>query len=147
MRAPVNVGRDEASWLIKSSLLPELAPRLEKLIKQRWKRYRKQLKQVQQHFTETAIHDSRVETRRLISAVVLLQGFWPEDRRRKMENFLKAHLDSLNDLRGDLAVDLEPSLHASGKVGSCSARDKSWISSKNVFGSEPAADDIQCSDT
>jgi len=99
MRAPVNVGRDEASWLIKSSLLPELALRLEKLIKQRWKRYRKQLKQVQQHFTETAIHDSRVETRRLISAVVLLQGFWPEDRRRKMENFLKAHLDSLNDLR------------------------------------------------
>jgi hypothetical protein len=32
-----------------------------------WKRYRKKLKRCQQKFSEKAVHDSRVETRRLLA--------------------------------------------------------------------------------
>ena len=47
-------------------------------LKMRWKRYRKRLKQCQRKFSEGAVHDSRIETRRLLSLIDMLRVFLPE---------------------------------------------------------------------
>src|SRR6266480_1229378 len=76
-------------------------------LKKQWKRYRKELKRCQNKFSEKAIHDSRVETRRLLAIVELLCGFLPAGRVKKIECALKEHLDSFDDLR-DIQVQLQP---------------------------------------
>ena len=68
-------------------------------LKKQWKRYRKKLKRCQARFSEKAIHDSRVETRRLLATVELLGGFLPAERLREVERELKRHLDTFDDLR------------------------------------------------
>ena len=75
-------------------------------LKKQWKRYRKELRRCQERFSEKAIHDSRVETRRLLATVELLCGFLPAGRVRKAERALKSHLDSFDDLR-DTQVQLK----------------------------------------
>ncbi len=72
---------------------------LKKSLKRRWKCYRKQLKRCQKKLTEEAIHDSRVEARRLLSTLELLGGFLAPGRVRKVERALKRHLDTFDDLR------------------------------------------------
>jgi len=72
---------------------------LETSLKKQWKRYRRQLHSCQEKFTEEAIHDARVEARRLLSTVELLGGFLPAGRVRKVERGLKRHLDTFEDLR------------------------------------------------
>ena len=63
------------------------------------RRYRKRLKRCQEHFSEAAVHDSRVETRRLLATVELLCAFIPERDLRKARGALKDHLDSFDRLR------------------------------------------------
>jgi CHAD domain-containing protein len=75
-----------AGWLIRS-------------LKQQWKRYRKQLKRCQRKCSTGAIHDFRVDTRRLLSMVELLGGFLPARRVEKVERLLKRHLDIFGELR------------------------------------------------
>ena len=48
------------------------------------KRYRKRLKRCQEHFSEEAVHQSRVETRRLLATVELLAAFLPERKIAKV---------------------------------------------------------------
>lgn len=50
-----------------------------------WRRYRKRLKRCQERFSEDAVHDSRVETRRLLSTIELLGAFIPERDIRKAD--------------------------------------------------------------
>jgi CHAD domain-containing protein len=67
-------------------------------LKFQWKRYRKRLSRCQNKFSEEAVHDSRVEARRLVSLLGLLGPFMAGGRARKIERMLKRHLDTFNDL-------------------------------------------------
>ena len=73
---------------------------------QPWKRYRKELRRCQDKFSPNAIHDFRVESRRLLSSLALLEGFLPARRVEKVQRLLKRHLDLFDDLR-DTQVQLE----------------------------------------
>jgi CHAD domain-containing protein len=64
-----------------------------------WRRYRKRLKRCQECFSEEAVHDSRVATRRLLSTIELLGAFVPERDIRKARRALKRHLDIFDQLR------------------------------------------------
>jgi CHAD domain-containing protein len=64
-----------------------------------WRRYRKRLKRCQERFSEDAVHDVRVETRRLLSTLELLGAFIPERDIRKARRALKHHLDTFDQLR------------------------------------------------
>lgn len=63
------------------------------------RRYRKRLKQCQQHFSEDAVHKSRVETRRLLATVGLLETFLPARDIHQTRLALKQHLDTFAGLR------------------------------------------------
>src|ERR1019366_952545 len=64
-----------------------------------WRRYRKRLKRCQERFSEDAVHDVRVETRRLLSTLELLGAFIPERDVKKVRRTLKRHLDTFDQLR------------------------------------------------
>lgn len=68
-------------------------------LKQQWKRYRKGLKRCQAKFSERAVHQSRVETRRLSSLLSLLSPFLDPACFKKAHLYLKQHLDTFDDLR------------------------------------------------
>jgi CHAD domain-containing protein len=57
------------------------------------------LKRCQENFSEEAVHESRVETRRLLSTVELLDAFIHDGRIKKARRALKRHLDTFDDLR------------------------------------------------
>ena len=68
-------------------------------LKAQWKRCRKRLKQCQREFSEEAVHDVRVEIRRLLSGVELLATFVREDPIKQARKTLKRQLDGLAELR------------------------------------------------
>jgi CHAD domain-containing protein len=68
-------------------------------LKRQLKRYRRALKRCQQKFSPSAVHESRVQTRRLLALAQLLQPFLPAGHVRKAEAALKRHLDTFDDLR------------------------------------------------
>ena len=83
-----------------SSLLPPRTLRcLSRLLEDRRKRYGRRLRRCQKKFSPEAVHESRVETRRLLSLVDLLGAFLPAGRLRKVERALKRHLDTFDELR------------------------------------------------
>lgn len=71
-----------------------------------WKRYRKALKRCQRKFSPGAIHDFRIETRRLLSGLELLGSLLPARRLDKARRLLKRPLDLFDELR-DTQVLLE----------------------------------------
>jgi CHAD domain-containing protein len=74
---------------------PSLAPALHRL----WKRYRNALKKCQAHFTEKAVHDSRVETRRMEAQFELLKVLTPARLLKRARRALEKHLDCFDTLR------------------------------------------------
>ena len=64
-----------------------------------WRRYRKRLKRCQTRFSEKAVHESRVETRRLQATIELLGAFIPEKQIERARAELKNHLDTFDQLR------------------------------------------------
>ena len=68
-------------------------------IKERWKRYRRALKRCQRKFSEKAVHASRVETRRLLSLVELLNVFLGQSHLKRTRRALKQHLNAFDPLR------------------------------------------------
>ncbi len=70
-----------------------------KALESQWRRYRKRLRQCQERFSQQAVHDSRVEARRLLATVELLCAFIPERELKKARRALKNHLDSFDRLR------------------------------------------------
>lgn len=68
-------------------------------LKTRWKRYCKALDRCQRKSSEAAVHDSRIEARRLISALELLGAFLPESHLVKARRLLKRHLAAFSELR------------------------------------------------
>jgi CHAD domain-containing protein len=91
------VSRDGA--VPRKALPPDTLPHLVASLKTQWKRYRKKLKRCQKRFSTDAVHDSRVETRRLLSLVELLEPFLAAGRLKKVERSLKRYLDTFDDLR------------------------------------------------
>jgi CHAD domain-containing protein len=78
---------------------PDVLRHLGDSLHQQWRRYRKRLRACQRHFAEEAVHDSRVETRRLLATVALLDTFIPEADVKKARRALKRHLDAFDGLR------------------------------------------------
>jgi CHAD domain-containing protein len=68
-------------------------------LREQWRRYRQRLKRCQRRFSEEAVHDSRVETRRLLATVELLAAFVRGRELRQARRALKSHLDSFDRLR------------------------------------------------
>jgi CHAD domain-containing protein len=71
----------------------------------RWETFRAELKRCQKQFSEEAVHDLRVATRRLISTLDLLASVHPKARLRKARRALKGQLDMFGPLR-DVQVQL-----------------------------------------
>jgi CHAD domain-containing protein len=71
----------------------------------RWRTFRSELKRCQKKYSEEAVHDLRVATRRLISTLDLVDRIYPETKLRKARRALKKQLDSFGPLR-DVQVQL-----------------------------------------
>jgi CHAD domain-containing protein len=74
-------------------------------LRDRWQTFRVELKRCQQQYSEEAVHDLRVATRRLISTLDLLTSVHPQGRLRKARRALKGQLDMFGPLR-DVQVQL-----------------------------------------
>jgi CHAD domain-containing protein len=64
-----------------------------------WRRYRKRLKRCQRKFSASAVHDSRIEMRRLLATLELVAVFIPERKLKKLRRALKDQLDEFDQLR------------------------------------------------
>jgi CHAD domain-containing protein len=64
-----------------------------------WGNYRSELKNCRSEFTEEAVHDLRVATRRILALIQLLNSISPHPRLKKMTRAFKDHLDEFDDLR------------------------------------------------
>jgi CHAD domain-containing protein len=65
----------------------------------RWQSYRQHLRHCQDQFSEEAVHQLRVATRRLLALLSLLSVVTPGATLGKARRILKRHLASLGDLR------------------------------------------------
>ena len=86
-------------------LMADTLRHLEKSLKKQWKPYRKRLKRCQKEFSQKAVHDSRVQTRRMLATVELSGAFIPQSRLHSARRALKRHLDTFKELR-DTQVEL-----------------------------------------
>jgi len=79
---------------------------------ERWDKYRAQLKTCKDEFSEEAVHDLRVATRRLLAVMDLLRILDPHPRVKKVRRVLKDQLDSLDELRDTqvMLVDISESM-------------------------------------
>lgn len=82
-----------------AGLLGNSLKELARALNKQSRRYRRELKRCQRHFSEKTIHESRVETRRLLSILDLLGSLISEQHRDEAQRALKRHLDALDDLR------------------------------------------------
>src|SRR6266498_5852815 len=64
-----------------------------------WKDYRKELKRCRTEFSNEAVHDLRVATRRILALIELLNSISPRPRLEKVTDFFKDQLDEFDDLR------------------------------------------------
>ena len=72
---------------------------LARALERQWRRYRQALKRCQRDFSESSIHDSRIEARRLAAQLEFLAGFAPRAALEKAQRALKRHLDTFDPLR------------------------------------------------
>jgi len=79
----------------------------------RWEQYKAELKTCRREFSEAAVHDFRVATRRLLSFLDLLRAVIPDPVIQKIRRLLKDQLDDLDDLRNvqALLADISESIH------------------------------------
>ncbi len=79
----------------------------------RWKKFRAELKTCRNEFSEEAVHDLRVATRRLLALFDLLRALIPRKRVQKIRRALKDQLDELDDLRDTqvLLADVSEFIH------------------------------------
>lgn len=81
-------------------LLPKaIAPHLARSVRTLRRRYRHRLERCQRKFSETAVHDLRIETRRLLALLDLLRTLHFGGDVRKARKDLKRRLDSFDALR------------------------------------------------
>jgi CHAD domain-containing protein len=68
-------------------------------LEQRYDKYLKERKRCKEEFSEEAVHDLRVATRRLLAFIELLRALVPQPRLQKLHKAFKVQLDNLDDLR------------------------------------------------
>jgi len=76
-----------------------VGPGLAQALQNRWRCYREQLRRCQQEFSDEAVHELRVATRRLIAQLVLLDCVIPSPSLEKARRILKRRLVALGELR------------------------------------------------
>lgn len=64
-----------------------------------WKNYRVELKRCRTEFSNEAVHDLRVATRRILAIIQLLNSISPRPRLKKLTRAFKDQLDEFDDLR------------------------------------------------
>jgi CHAD domain-containing protein len=84
---------------------PEFRTLLLDSLHERWRTFRLHLKRCQKAYSEEAVHDLRVATRRLLSTLDLLASIHPEGDLRKARRLLKKQLAMFGPLR-DVQVQL-----------------------------------------
>jgi len=91
----------ELFWerLVNSAFPPKLAGHLAQSVCSARRRYRKRLRRCQEKFSETAVHDLRVDTRRLLALLDLLEALRFGESRDKLRKTFKKRLDAFDDLR------------------------------------------------
>jgi CHAD domain-containing protein len=100
-RSPINrspapaSAAQTASWRLPARLGPALADSL----RSRWESYRVRLRDCQEDFSEEAVHELRVATRRLIAQFVMLDCVSPDKTAEKARRVLKRQLKALGQLR------------------------------------------------
>lgn len=77
----------------------ELAAHLCDVVKTMRRRYRKRLDRCQVEFSETSVHDLRIETRRMLALLDLLRALHFKDSLRKTRKIFKRRLDAFDELR------------------------------------------------
>jgi CHAD domain-containing protein len=88
-------------------------------LEERWKNYRIELKRCRVEFSNEAVHDLRVATRRMLAYIQLLNSISPRPRLKKLRRAFKDQLDEFDELRdtqvilGELSELLQklPQLH------------------------------------
>ena len=78
---------------------PETNQILLEALEQRWKNYRAELKRCRAEFSNEAVHDLRVATRRMLALIQLLNSIAPRPRLQKLTRAFKDQLDEFDDLR------------------------------------------------
>jgi CHAD domain-containing protein len=68
-------------------------------LEERWKNYRIELKRCRVEFSNEAVHDLRVATRRMLAFIQLLNSISPRPRLKKLKRAFKDQLDEFDDLR------------------------------------------------
>lgn len=77
----------------------ELARHLAESVRVARRRYRKRLVRSQKKFSEKAVHELRIETRRILALLDLLDGLHFPEPLRKVRKTFKKRLDAFDDLR------------------------------------------------
>jgi CHAD domain-containing protein len=80
-------------------LAPRALSHVQRSLQKQWKRYRKELKRCQKKFSEKAVHNSRVASRRLSATIELLEGFLTRETVKKACCLIKGHLHIFDELR------------------------------------------------
>jgi len=78
---------------------PEPNQLLLEALENRWKNYRAELKRCHAEFSNEAVHDLRVATRRVLALIQLLNSISPRPRLQKLIRIFKEQLDEFDDLR------------------------------------------------
>lgn len=92
----------------------------------RWKKFRSELKTCRKEFSEEAVHDLRVSTRRLLATCDLLRSITPHKRIQKIRRALKDQLDDLDDLR-DVQVLLTDASEFLSEIPELKALQTHWL--------------------
>jgi CHAD domain-containing protein len=77
---------------------------LSEALERAWGNYRKEIKNCRDEFSNEAVHDLRVATRRVLAMIELLNSITPRPRFNKMTQELKDQLNELDDLRDTQVV-------------------------------------------
>jgi len=80
-------------------LAEAIGPCLAEILEERWASYRKELRRCQEEFSEDAVHELRVATRRLLAQFVLLSCVAPSTDLEKARSSLKRRVGALGNLR------------------------------------------------
>jgi CHAD domain-containing protein len=107
----VNGHSTAATRNLAAGLGPNTIKLLALALRKKWKCYREHLSRCQRKLSEQAVHDLRVEARRLLSLLDLLEPFLAPARLTKAQSALKCQLDTFDDLR-----DAQVLLMAVGKL-------------------------------
>ena len=95
--ADVDAGSDHERF--RGFLIGDGLKHIESLLKAQSERYQKRLKRCQENVSEQAVHKSRMETRRLLSILEVLDAILGDHLIKKAHRALKRHLNTFDELR------------------------------------------------